>query len=410
MSRSLAQSENPQLDYIEQFVGVIQKLSVCKDLDSIIGVVRKAARSLTGADGATFVLRDGEFCYYADEDAIGPLWKGQKFPMNICISGWAMLNQQAVVVPDIFVDSRIPIDAYRPTFVKSLVMVPIRPNAPVGAIGNYWGRARIPQESEVKMLQALADATSVAMENIQLYSDLRTTIVNLKRSNDELSLFAKMASDDFKEPLRSITTSMALLEGDTAGRLNPEEVQYIRHVEESSVRLRKLMNGITSYLNVQTLGRKFDRVSLREIVEGALSRFSSLDDQKADINAVFGVLPDVYGSYDLLVDVFEQLFSNALKFKKQGLNTEVKITAKEDSKTWTVQIEDNGAGMERAQIENVFGLLQRLHPEDVYPHLGVGLAICRKIIEAHQGRIWAESKIGRGTSIFISFPKFRFSQ
>ena len=100
------------------------------------------------------------------------MWKGLKFPMSACISGWAMLNKQPAVIPDIYQDSRIPHDAYRPTFVKSLVMVPIRSLDPVGAIGNYWATERTPTGEEIALLQSLADATSVAMENVRVQGEL----------------------------------------------------------------------------------------------------------------------------------------------------------------------------------------------------------------------------------------------
>jgi diguanylate cyclase (GGDEF)-like protein len=139
-------------------------------------IVRHAARGLTGADGATFVLRDGDRCYYRDEDAIEPLWKGQRFPMSACISGWAMLNRQATVIPDIYLDPRIPHEAYRPTFVKSLVMVPIRTLEPIGAIGNYWASPHTASAAQIELLQALADSTSIAMENIQVYAELERRV------------------------------------------------------------------------------------------------------------------------------------------------------------------------------------------------------------------------------------------
>ncbi|HZI72761.1 MAG TPA: GAF domain-containing protein, partial [Gemmatimonadales bacterium] len=161
---------------MEKLVAVIQELSLARDLPRIMEIVRRSARELTGADGATFVLRDGEQCHYADEDAIAPLWKGRRFPMTSCISGWAMLNRQAAVIEDIYADPRIPAEAYRPTFVKSLVMVPIRTADPVGAIGNYWAARRKPRPEEVKLLQALADSTSVAMENVQLYAGLERKV------------------------------------------------------------------------------------------------------------------------------------------------------------------------------------------------------------------------------------------
>jgi GAF domain-containing protein len=118
---------------IEQLVAVVQELSKARTLEDIQIIVRSAARRLTGADGATFVLRDGDKCFYADEDAIQPLWKGMRFPLEACISGWAMINGRAAVIEDIYADARIPADAYRPTFVKSLAMVPIRAAQPVGA-------------------------------------------------------------------------------------------------------------------------------------------------------------------------------------------------------------------------------------------------------------------------------------
>jgi len=153
---------------MERLIEVVQELSLARSLEQVMEIVRTAARELTGADGATFVLRDGDLCYYADEDAIEPLWKGRRFPMSACISGWAMLHRTPAVIRDIYADPRIPVDAYRPTFVKSLVMVPIRTLSPVGAIGNYWAHQHRATDEEMQLLAALADSTSVAMENIEL--------------------------------------------------------------------------------------------------------------------------------------------------------------------------------------------------------------------------------------------------
>ncbi|NWL80553.1 diguanylate cyclase [Pseudomonas taiwanensis] len=162
---------------LECLVRAIQELSLARNLDRIAEIVRSAARELVGADGATFVLRDGDRCFYKDEDAISPLWKGLRFPMETCISGWAMINREPAVIEDIYQDPRIPHDAYRPTFVKSLVMVPIRSMAPVGAIGTYWATPRLANMREVGLLQALADSTSVAMENVQLYDELEQRVI-----------------------------------------------------------------------------------------------------------------------------------------------------------------------------------------------------------------------------------------
>lgn len=154
-------------------VETVQQISGAKSMQEIIDPVKYAARVATGADGVSFVLRDGDQCFYADEDAISPLWKGLRFPMHSCISGWAMLHRTGVAVPDIRVDSRIPQEAYRPTFVRSLVMVPIRRSAPIGALGVYWSKTFDAKPREVRWLQALADATSTAVEAMQASHEVR---------------------------------------------------------------------------------------------------------------------------------------------------------------------------------------------------------------------------------------------
>src|SRR5256885_1748903 len=116
----------------------VRELALARTLDAVAATVRATARQLTGADGATFVLRVGDDCHYVAEDAIAPLWIGQQFPMSDCISGWVMREKQAAAIPDVYDDPRIPPDAYRPTFVRSLLMVPVHRDDPLAAIGLYW--------------------------------------------------------------------------------------------------------------------------------------------------------------------------------------------------------------------------------------------------------------------------------
>jgi two-component sensor histidine kinase len=154
----------------------IERLSLARRMEDVIGVVRDNASILAGADGVCFVLRDGDFCHYVEENAIGPLWKGCKFPMSACISGWAMLNRATAISPDIYEDARIPHDAYRPTFVRSLVMVPVRRQDPLGAIGVYWSFCHKPGEDRIVRIEALARATATALENISLYASLQAEL------------------------------------------------------------------------------------------------------------------------------------------------------------------------------------------------------------------------------------------
>ena len=132
------------------------RLNVARSLEEIIAIVRSTARSVCSADGVTFVLRDNGKCHYIEEDAIGPLWKGQKFPMETCISGWCMLNKATAAIEDIFKDSRIPHEAYRKTFVKSLIMTPVGNGNAVAAIGAYWQTKRSFTEEEIARVKTMS--------------------------------------------------------------------------------------------------------------------------------------------------------------------------------------------------------------------------------------------------------------
>ena len=139
-------------------------LERAETLEEVQRVVRTTARALLQAHGATLVLLDGDKCYYADEDSMSPLWKGQRFPAKNCISGWAMLHRQTVAIRDVRYDPRIPQDAYRPTFVRSLVMTPILRPHPIGAIGGYWAVPHQATPEEIAALEELAEVSGRALE------------------------------------------------------------------------------------------------------------------------------------------------------------------------------------------------------------------------------------------------------
>jgi GAF domain-containing protein len=154
----------------------VEHICSTTDLDGLVAATRRHARTLTGADGVAFVLRAGNDCHYLDEDAIAPLWKGQRFPMDMCVSGWVMINVQSVAIPDVFADPRIPHDAYRPTFVKSMVMAPLRRPDPIGALGAYWRRRSAPQAEHVQIIELLADAAGTRLASGQMWARVRETI------------------------------------------------------------------------------------------------------------------------------------------------------------------------------------------------------------------------------------------
>lgn len=159
-------------------VETIEQLSSARTVEEVAAVIRSTARAISGADGVTFVVRDGDQCRYVDEDAIAPLWKGKSFPLEACVPGWAMLNGKMAVIPDVFDDIRVPQDAYRLTFVNSMVMTPVRPDEPIAAIGAYWAEQREPSADELMKLELIARVTAAALENASLYASLTTALAN----------------------------------------------------------------------------------------------------------------------------------------------------------------------------------------------------------------------------------------
>ena len=150
----------------------IDEFAKARSVETVQGLVHRSARRLTGADGAALILREGGKCHYVDEDAIEPLWKGSRLPLENCISGWAMRHGEPAVVEDVFADPRIPQDLYRPTFVRSLLVVPIGAPRPIGAIGMYWARPHRATDEQVAAARALAAGAATALERARLAQEV----------------------------------------------------------------------------------------------------------------------------------------------------------------------------------------------------------------------------------------------
>ncbi|MBL7935067.1 MAG: GAF domain-containing protein, partial [Bacteroidia bacterium] len=183
---------------------------------------------------------DNNMCYYVEEDAIEPLWKGQKFPMSACISGWTMIHKKWAIIDDIYSDDRVPIEAYKPTFVKSLAMVPIRAIDPIGAIGNYWANKHSPTDEEMILLQSLADITSVSIENVYAYNEL-------KEQNKTLYDVAYMQSHQVRVPIAQIKGLYDLFHFEDMH--HPENPEIIRRLKTAIDSFDAIIKDITEMTN-----------------------------------------------------------------------------------------------------------------------------------------------------------------
>lgn len=149
-----------------------ERLAAARSMAEVVEVLRQTARSAIGAEGIAVVLKDGDLCHYVAEDAIGPLWAGSRFPADSCVSGWAMKHGRTAVIPDIALDDRVPQEAYRPTFVRSLIMAPIGRPSPVAALGAYWSRTGDHDRATIDRLESLARLSAIAVENARLIHEM----------------------------------------------------------------------------------------------------------------------------------------------------------------------------------------------------------------------------------------------
>lgn len=181
-SHSAAVSRTPTGDLL----AAVDNLVRAGTTEDIVEIIRASARRLVGCDGIAMIIADGDLCHYVEEDAVGPLWKGRKFAMSECISGWAMLNNQTAIVPDVTKDPRIPFHLYSDTFVRSLVMSPVGVGNSVGALGAYWGQVYQPTAYEIETVETLARATATALENARLVAALSRALAQAELERDEL--------------------------------------------------------------------------------------------------------------------------------------------------------------------------------------------------------------------------------
>jgi len=389
-----------------RLVKAIQELSLARSLERVMEIVRTTARDLTGADGATFVLREGERCHYAEENAIAPLWKGQKFPMKVCISGWVMLNRQTVVIEDIYQDSRIPADAYRPTFVKSLTMVPIRTESPIGAIGNYWASRHVPTAEQVELLQALANTTSVAMENVRVYAELEERVksrtAQLEAANHELESFSYAVSHDLRAPLRAVRMFSKMLLEQSAEKLDSDGKELLHHICSAEREMQGLIEGLLQLSRCSRVVLDTRQVDLTKLAREVLGNLAKSDPNR---RVEIVVQEDMTANVDegLFKAVLENLLGNAWKYSSKIPEARIEFFFERRADIGQVFCaKDNGAGFEMEYVDKLFQPFQRLHSVEEFPGNGIGLATVRRIIQRHGGRIWAEGAPGKGAAFWFT--------
>jgi len=231
---------------------------------------------------------------------------------------------------------------------------------------------------------------------------LRKAAEDLARSNGELEQFAHAASHDLQEPLRTVISTAQLLALDYADQLDQCARKYIALVVESSKRMQSLLDGLLKYSRVGAERKSVELVNCEEACDAATTDLkAALEESRALLTR--GPLPCVQGDRIQLIQLFQNLLANAIKFRGEG-PPRIHICAERSEQEWVFAVRDNGLGIDPEKSEVIFHLFRRLHRREEYPGTGIGLALCKKIVTQHGGRIWVQSEAGKGSVFFFTLP------
>jgi signal transduction histidine kinase len=259
------------------------------------------------------------------------------------------------------------------------------------------GLARLPEA-----IRRALEEKATRQLRLRAERDLARKNVELERSNADLEQFAYVASHDLQEPLRMVTAYTQLLAERYQGKLDADADKFIGYASEGAQRMQVLIQDLLAFSRV---GRN---VARREVecnsmmLEILQTLSSSIQESGAAITA--GALPTLWGDRTQLAQIFQNLIGNAIKFRKQEEPLVISVSAEKNDLEWRFKVTDNGIGIAPEHLENVFVVFQRLHARTEYPGNGIGLAICKKIVERSGGKIWVESEVGHGASFIFTLP------
>ena len=239
-------------------------------------------------------------------------------------------------------------------------------------------------------------------ERKRMEQRLDSTLADLQRSNAELEQFAYIASHDLQEPLRMITSYVQIIEEDYTGKLDADADEYIAFTVDGAKRMQTLIDDLLAYSRVGTRGEPFMPTSMNRVLSEAIANLEvAIEESHAVVT--HDQLPTVLGDESQLIQLFQNLLGNAIKFRGDDAPM-IHVGVEETKDGWVFSVRDNGIGIDIQYAERIFTVFQRLHARDDYPGTGIGLAVVKKIVERHGGRIWVESEPAQGSTFYFTLP------
>lgn len=231
---------------------------------------------------------------------------------------------------------------------------------------------------------------------------LKQTLAELTRSNTELEQFAYIASHDLQEPLRDMSNFSQLLMVRYKDKFDKNANQFIDFIAEGAIRMQKMIDNLLQYSRIGTHGKPFEPANCEDVLNQAITSLKAAVEENGAV-VTHDPLPTVIADTSQMTQLFQNLISNAIKFRRKE-PPHVHISAEQKVNKWLFSVQDNGIGIAPEFSERIFMMFQRLHTRTEYPGTGIGLAISQKIVERHGGRIWVESELGRGSTFYFTIP------
>ena len=243
----------------------------------------------------------------------------------------------------------------------------------------------------------------------QLHYQLVEQNVQLQKINAALKQFTIVASHDLQSPLQTIIINAELVKIKHQDILVPDAIDRIEKIINTGLKMKQLVQDLLAYSRLETSTKKNELINCQTLLEEVLANLES-EIYASGASITYVELPILIGDYLQLMQLFQNLISNAIKFCRPGVPPIIKISATLQSKSiWLMGVHDNGIGIERENFERIFEVFQRLHTSKEYPGNGIGISICKKIVEHHGGHIWVESEMGVGTTFYFTLPSDRCS-
>ena len=262
---------------------------------------------------------------------------------------------------------------------------------------------KLPTDELKELRQRIAELEKLESERKHAEEELKGTLEDLERSNKELEQFAYVASHDLQEPLRMVASYVQLLERRYKDKLDSDANEFIAYAADGASRMQSMINDLLDYSRVGTTRKTFEKTDCTHVFgQAVVNLHGAIEESGAVITN--SNLPTIKADEIQLLQLFQNLIDNAIKFRGKE-PPRIHVTSKKKGKEWLFSVQDNGIGIDPQYAEGIFVIFQRLQNRKKYSGTGIGLAICKRIVERHGGRIWMKSTPGNSSTFFFAIPK-----